>query len=137
MLRLLRWFRRWRQRRRNAARFIFEYWDGSRQRAADPVVIWRAIHDDPELVIPGDIEAADLGDMDAQGKVVAAVRRAFDVTGWTESEPGLTELECLALIVQFVEFTESLKKNTGATPTSPPPLESQPLETSTTPPGSA
>lgn len=137
MFRLIRWFRRWRERRRNAARFIFEYWDGRKRRSADPVVVWRNLHDDPELVIPGDLEAADAGDIEASAKVVQAVRRAFDVTGWTEDEDGLTESECLQLLVDFHTFTESLKKNTDATPTSQPPLESPPLEKSTTPPDSA
>lgn len=137
MLRLLRWFRRWRQRRRNAARFIFEFWDGQSQRYADPVVIWRALHDDHELVMPADLQAADLGDIEASAKVVRAVRRAFDVTGWTESEAGLTEAECMHLLVDYWTFTERLKKNIDAMRTSPPLSESPPLETSTTAPASA
>lgn len=136
MLRLIQRFRRWRERRRNAARFIFEFWDGRRRRAVDPVVVWRTIHDDEELVIPADLEAADAGDIEAQAKAVRAARRAFDVTGWTEDQPGLTEGECLQLLVDFNDFCESLKKNTNAMPTSQQHSELEDLEKSTTLPDS-
>lgn len=124
--RLLFW---WRRRRQQKHRGIFHYWDGQRERAADPFEILRAIADDPEysddrepkLMLVDDFTVSD----EAAQKTVRCVRRAFGVKSFNEG--GLLEAECLDLIDEFYGFLGALKKNT-----SPSPISSEPTQMSST-----
>jgi hypothetical protein len=131
---MIRWFRRW---RREQERGIFHFWDGRDERRADPLVVWRELNADPEFSLVKHPELIDAGDLDAMRIGAAAVRRSLQIP--TFDEGGLTEQECLNLLIDFFEYTAALKKNTSPLPTPPSPTESSsPLpyaaESSTTKP---
>lgn len=115
---------RWRQRRREKARQIFKYWDGAKDRAADPISIARAIDTHPTLDLDKHVKLAMAGDNESHQIIVTAVREVFGVSQWTESTPGLTERECFDLLDSFAEYIEGLKKNSNPFPTDAPPMES-------------
>lgn len=119
-------------------RRIFQYWDGAKQRAIDPMVAWRGLHDDAEFSLQNHPGLIDAGDLDACAIGARAARRIFGVAEWSESTPGLTEGESLALIAAFLDYLGDVKKNTGSSPISSSVTESPPLppENSTTKPGS-
>jgi len=131
---------RWRNRRQ-----IFCYWDGKAYRFIDPMVAYRGLSDDPEYVMdrtPAQLQAAiDLGNSDnipAEGKaqierdaldlmriMANACRRVFDVQPIDpKTGDGLTDSECVALLVAFGGYLSALKKNTSSPPTSPRSTES-------------
>lgn len=122
---MFQWFK---NRRRKAQREIFQFWDGRRDRRADPLATWRGylthktfnlqIH--PALVESGDVEAI--------GVVAAATRDVFGVPSFEDG--GLTEQECLELTVQFFSWIDEVKKNTRILPTSRPLTEPQTSDTS-------
>lgn len=115
-------FFRWLFGGRQASRQIFRFWDGQRDRAADPLVIYRAIETDPQFNVEVDSALLEAGDSEATVRAVGAVQRAFGVKDFDHG--GLLESEALALLVEFYEFLALLKKSTSDTPTSSAPTES-------------
>jgi hypothetical protein len=113
-------------------RRIFKFHDGQRKRSADPLAAWCCLHDDPAFVIDRDLRLVDAGDSAALKITTAAVRRAFNLKPWSETDGGMTEAECLALLATFMEYMNTLKKNSVGMQTSPLPLESNPLAELTT-----
>jgi len=127
---MLRWFLDW--RRRHAARrdrAIFKYWDGTRTRAVDPMVVYRVLACHPTFIWrdhPRQVER----DHDALRITLGAIRDAFDVKPLSaDGKHGISEGETLGLLVQFSEFLESAKKNTNSFLILPPPT----VRTSSTP----
>lgn len=121
--RLLSW---WRRRQQQKHRGIFHFWDGQRERAADPFEIHWAIAADPEFNLDRDSALMQAGDVEASQKAVRCVHRAFGVKPFDQG--GLLADECLLLIEEFYEFAGALKKNTSDSPISSPPTA---LESST------
>ena len=103
--------------KRKPKQAIFPYWDGFKNRLADPMVVARMLEDDPEY--RGDIhpKRSDDGDIAATAIVVAATRRALDVPPFGD-KGGLTELAVMGLFVEFCNWLAALKKNTSLSPTS-------------------
>lgn len=121
----------WPFKSRRPTRAIFRFWDGQRDRAADPLEILRALENDSLVNL--EVESAFMlaGDAEATLKTVQLVRRAFGVKDFTQG--GLLEAECLDLIENFYDFLSSLKKNTSASPISSPPTETESSSASSDP----
>jgi len=114
---------------------LFVYWTGKQWRAADPIVVWRAIDQDPEFNPERHLPAIDRGELDALGIAAAAVRRIFDIPPFEHG--GLAERPCVDLLDQFYRFVASLKKSTEIPLTSPPPTDPPSSDGSTMPPAAA
>lgn len=129
------WFKRWRM---NRGRAIFRFWDGQRDRAADPLVVFRALLEHPEFDWEKTPLLLEIDDPKISGdalRVTAdAVRKAFGVRDLLDG--GLTEGECTQLLIQFTAYIGALKKSTSSPPTSPDATEPKPSERSTTKPSS-
>ncbi len=113
----------WKKEQRLPERELFDYWDGTQQRKADPLACWRKIynhetyrHDTHPLLM-------DEGDQEAIEIVLAMVREVFDVEEW-DGESGLTQGETIDLFIDFLEYLDSVKKNTSPIATQPPPTAS-------------
>lgn len=109
-------FERWVIDRRRA---IFRFWDGRRVRGVDPIAVVRALRADDEYDEETHLKLADAGHDDAIRITAAAVRRAFGMAGFAGG--GLTDLECLAVLLQFLNYLTDLKKKIGLLPNSPEP----------------
>ena len=103
-------------------RAIFRFWDGRRIRGADPIAVLRSLRADPEYDQEVHLPLVDAGDEEAIRIVANAVRRAFSVAAFESG--GLSELELLGVLMDFITFTLALKKNTGPTPNSSEPSPS-------------
>lgn len=123
---------------RNRGRAIFRFWDGMRERVADPLVIHRALMAHPEFNWETTPALIDVDDdkisTDAIRVTADGVRSAFGVPSLEAG--GLTEMELVHLLVQFTSYLADLKKSIGSPPTSPEPTGSAPSGTSTTRPAS-
>ena len=111
---------------RQRQRAIFWFWDGRRERCIDPMIPFRALaqHDkfDPEST-PALI---DLGNLEAMGLTADAVRQAFRIEALGEAGTrGLTESECVQLLIQFLDWMSGIKKKRGTSPTSMEPTGEQ------------
>lgn len=138
---------RWLTGGRAATRAIFSYHDGTRQRRADPLVIGRKLEEscpdyldclatlaDEVVPIPPSPVADSLQSQhaDAERKLLAAVRCAFDVQPLTD-DAGLSEAETVLLLAGFLEFMGGLAKDarpfatlpSRASPSMPPASLSQ------------
>jgi hypothetical protein len=113
------------------SRAIFRYWNGQRDVAADPLRLLRAVENDTEFNIEIDPALVDADDQPATLRMIACVRRAFNVKSFEEG--GLLEAECLQLFLRLYEFLDGVKKNTVPSPTSSPPTESASSTASTDP----
>jgi hypothetical protein len=108
-----------------AEREIFEFWDGSRHRMADPLAVQRALVTDPELdpkMDTGLMAVPGVPGLQATGRVAAAVRRAFKVA--TLENGGLTDGECVALFCEFGDYIGGLTEAARPLASSPPPTGS-------------
>lgn len=120
---MFNFIRRWRL---NRQRNIFRFWNGSRECRADPLAVWRSINADPEFSLIKHPEMIDAGDMDAIRIGVATVRRIFSIPSLEKG--GLTEQECLDLLIDFFDYTAALKKNINLPLTLRSPMASEPLQ---------
>ncbi len=129
---LFDWWRRVQERRRSS---IFRFWDGVRSRSIDP---WAAFRESCsidgfswEVTIPlllSDTIPGDSGDMKMRAKLIEvaaqAARRIFSLPAFEDG--GLTEGECLRLLLDFEAYVFGVKKNGSAQPISPPSVEPTP-----------
>ncbi len=116
------------QRRRQ----IFRFWDGATIRGVDPLHAVRALRADPEYVDTQHLPLVDAGDDDAIRISAAATRRAFGLA--EVSAGGLSDLECLSVLTQFLKFLLHVKKNTARPRNSPELTGPQSSDESTTKP---
>lgn len=120
-------------------RNIFRYWDGTKERAADPMVLWE------KVIIQSDamrtvFAHADMGDIEG---IREASGMICDILGVHEFDPvtetGLTREELNNLMVLFIGYVNDLKKKLAHLPmpsrhlgstSSPaePPVSTTPLE---------
>lgn len=107
-------WRFWRKPERQ--REIFTFWDGNKPRSADPIAVYRSLKDDPKFNIDVHPALVDAGDVDAIGITAAAVRSAFGVKSLDAG--GLTEQECISLLLQYFNWVDSVKKKDNQPPTS-------------------
>lgn len=125
-------------------RNIFKFHDGQKDRAADPIAVYRAIHSHPSVNVvraveviheanqliakEGEEAAAKKIDQaeywNAYGQIVRATASALEVSLWSESNPdGMTEEMVFELYNQFSAFSDAQKKTAAPSPISPPVTE--------------
>lgn len=103
-------------------RFLYKYFNGEKVTAVDPLAMFKKFLD-----IQGDLLGAiavarsEMKDARKEDdKAVKMCREFFGVKPWDpETQTGLTELESLNLMDHFIDFCESVKKNSNPTQTSP------------------
>jgi hypothetical protein len=117
-------------------RDIYAYWDGRQTKGADPLVLWNRLWTDPECAFEEVAPKATTFDLEIHQSLYALSRRVFEVSSLADG--GLTDLECFALLNDFLRYAESLKKKLGPLPMPLRFLESELLakarSRSTTPP---
>lgn len=116
-------------------RQIFFYWDGTHQRAIDPMVAYRGLmtHDKFNAQVHPDLAAE--GDLESLQIIVGAVRDVFGVSpfrssfqnklGDTLPSDGLTESETADIMRQFLDYCGNVKKNGNPPPISPESTDSK------------
>ncbi len=109
-------FRRWLF---NRGRLIFRYWDGRRSRIGDPMILYR------NLLAHEDFRSEDLALIQVKDlfpKMVEKLSRVYrDVFSVKQAvDGGLTDVEAVQNLTQFIAFAGLQKKSTEPTPTSPP-----------------
>ena len=128
--RILDWWRRWREANR---REIFVFWDGVRTRRVDPWAVYRATREYPDfswdITIPmltGEVIPGDTNDLasrsKAMGHAASCARSVFNLPSFEDG--GLTELECLSLMLSFDSYCFGVKKNGNEKQSSPSSVES-------------
>lgn len=102
----------------NRSRFVFRYWNGHRIALGDPMVLWR------ELQQCEDFKEDDFKLMKVEalrpkiiGRLAGVVRQVFSVG--TPDQAGLTEMECLELLRQYIDYAGFQKKSGDPMQTSP------------------
>ena len=127
---LRNWLRRRSQTRRRA---VFRYWDGRRYSCADPLQVYRALSTHAEFDWSTHPKLVDEEDHDATVLTVSTMREVFKVPAFEDG--GLTEAECIALLVDYVAYLTRLKKKVSRLRTSPVPMvpPSSPIQNDTTP----
>ncbi len=111
-------------------RKIFRYRDGKTDRLADPLATWFAFEADPEFKINEHPAGMERGESEAMRIAIAAVRRVLGINPWADG--GLTDLECVDLLMSFLDYMATLKKNGSGSPISPQPTKSASPEASPT-----
>jgi hypothetical protein len=123
-----------------AEREIFEYWDGSRVRLGDPLAIHRSLMTMPESefdikIDPDMTKLPNVKGLEATGRVVAAVRRAFKIPDLEHG--GLTDGECMRLFCAFGDIIRELEDRNRPLASSPRPMGAAAGGGPTTAPSSA
>lgn len=99
-------------------RQIYRYFDGQKEVAADPLVLYKRVMDvRPALAV--DIKVARAGMMgskEAHEAVLGYVRQVFNLKPLADG--GLTEAEALGLLDHFLAYVDGVKKNTRPSATS-------------------
>lgn len=116
-------------KRRNKHRAIFPFWDGKRDRQADPMAVYRRLVKHERFNLQTHPALVEAGDLDAMECAATATRDAFGIDGFEAG--GLTDTECLDLMVEFFVWVDDVKKNISTLPTSPLPTEPEPSAIST------
>jgi hypothetical protein len=108
----------------NRYRLVFRYWDGSRTRLGDPLVLYRALtaHEDFRA---DDFKLLQMRELFPKivEKLAVVYRDVFGVK--KPEEGGLTEHECVANLRAFIEYLGLQKKSTGLTPILRPTTEQE------------
>lgn len=101
-------------------REIYSYFDGEKVVRVDPMPIYKKIMAiGPELSV--DIKVARSPMKDAQKAHGAAVRKIREVFSIKEFDKGgLTEQESMDLLDHFLDYADSIKKNSSTSVISPP-----------------
>ena len=109
-------------------RGIFRFHDGRQWKFADPWVVTRRLfaHSEfdwdrtPELLHQPDSQTQ----LEAVRLIALAVRDAFTISPFEQR--GLSEQECVNLLIDFRQYLGDVKKNGSLWQTSPEPMESMP-----------
>ncbi len=129
MFGILTW---WRNRRARKRRNLFEFFDGKRFRLADPWPIYRQLYNDEEFIVgkdrddPADmlVDALNLEEP-AFSKCVACGHRALGTKPLNSTTgEGLSEIEVVATVEEFLLWCDALLKKNGGLLTSSPPTGS-------------
>lgn len=112
---MLRWIlNRYRRKRAAQEREIFRYWSGHDIRVIDPIEAIRGLMNSPPFDWSRDpvwIQTAlTQPERDAAlQRTVTAIRRVFHLPG--SDREGLTESECVGLLIAFVTYIREQKKS--------------------------
>ncbi len=118
-------------------REIYSYFDGQSVRRADPVALYKKVMEKgPELSI--DIKLSNSIHKDAgkgQENALVKIRDIFGLKSFEEG--GLTEWEAAELLDNFLEYCETLKKNSSPSAMSSNSSEGSPTTSEAVPPTSS
>lgn len=102
----------------NQHRLLFRYWDGRRFVSADPFVLLRKLVNTNKFDPDADLKKLKYPDpkivTEKIGFVAEGVREIFELRSFEAG--GLTELECVQLLMTFSEYLETVKKNGVSNP---------------------
>jgi len=116
-------------------RVIFRYWNGSKIMLADPMRIQAGLLDLPDF--EADLKIMGLQAEEAQKearaalmRIAAGVRKIFGIEELhlvpdTDEECGLTDAECVALMMEFIGFITECKKKVAPWLISAKPTEAE------------
>jgi len=103
-------------------RMIFSFWDGSKIRKVDPLEILKKLKDHPDYNLARDGVGLDEGDVDANYQYANVVYESFGIPPFESDDEignvGLTRVEAVEILRQFVYWLENIKKNIKPPPTS-------------------
>ncbi len=124
----MRWILNWlRRRQRRRQRDIFRFFNGHHEIGVDPMRVHRELELHPNFQWELGF-AVDEGDVEAIAIVSGAVQDVFGVQPWDpETETGLIDAECIAILFEYSNYVEEVKKKSGLGLTSSPASESEPL----------
>ena len=116
-------------------RDIFIYHDGTKERRADPLLLWDRIRLDPECDLGAVLPASGRGDTDAMRQLENFVCRVFGVQRYDPAtDQGLPILDLHRLLARYMRYMEDLKKKRDLRPIWSPRSGSSSSAPSTTPP---
>lgn len=98
--------------KKRPARFIYKYFDGTKERCDDPLAIRHRL--DTHSTYRFDVHPvlAEKGDAAAYEIVLTAICDAFQVSRFDSATgKGLTQTELIGLLVDFGNYLEAVKKN--------------------------
>jgi len=103
----------------NRHRMLFRYWDGRKYVAADPFVIYRRMLSTQKFDPESDLKKLNIPNSkiitERIGFIAEGVREIFDLSPFRpDGKGGLTELECVNLLMEFTGYLERVKKNGGS-----------------------
>lgn len=100
-------------------RKIFSFWDGTRWRRVDPLVVFRGLVDHPTYNMETHPLLVETGDDEAYLVMLQATRDVFGIKPLSD-DGGLTECETMGVHFAFSDFMVDLKKSIspGLTPQS-------------------
>lgn len=112
----------WGMLRGRSPRDVFTFWDGSRWRGADPIVVCRRLLSHDTFDAESHPKLIELEDDDAVRITALGVRDAFGLPEY-DGRRGLTEAECVSLLGEFWDWCGDLKKKRNPLPNSPEPTD--------------
>lgn len=119
----------------NRSRKLFVFWDGKRFARRDPIIVLRNLSTTDLFSPEDDLKLLNVSNRNLvikkMGEIAAGVRDAFGVQPYEDG--GLTELECVRVLMRFYSEMNALKKNGAQMPISQPSTDGAP----TTKPASA
>ena len=97
----------------NRHRLLFRFWNGSRFVSSDPFILLRKLLNTDKFDAETDLKKLEIPDAkivtEKIGFIAEGVREIFELPPYEKG--GLTELECVQLLMEFSEFLERIKKN--------------------------
>lgn len=97
----------------NRHRLLFRFWNGSRFVSSDPFILLRKLLNTDKFDAEMDLKKLEIPDAkivtEKIGFIAEGVREIFELPPYEKG--GLTELECVQLLMEFSEFLERIKKN--------------------------
>lgn len=97
----------------NRHRLLFRFWNGSRFVSSDPFILLRKLLNTDKFDAEMDLKKLEIPDpkivTEKIGFIAEGVREIFELPPYEKG--GLTELECVQLLMEFSSFLERIKKN--------------------------
>lgn len=102
-------------------------------RAIDPLVAIRELNQHPTFLWTRDVALACEGDAAATRSCVTAVIDVFGTHPIDATGDGLTDEETLAVLSEFMQYLDGLKKSTARSPSSSPSTAESPTSSTAAP----
>lgn len=109
----------------NRHRLLFRFWNGSRFVSEDPFILFRRLLNTDKFDPDADMKLLEIKTdpklvVRKMENIAEGVREIFGVQPLDRG--GLTELECIQLLIQFSGWMDAVKKNGATTPILPAPF---------------
>lgn len=95
---------------RPSDRDIFEFFDGEKMRAIDPLEAWRTLWEKDGHLLMDRIASADAGDWQSIDELIDLACRMFGVRRYEDGNGGLTMDEINSLLSQYLTWMQRIKK---------------------------